>query len=89
VVISTLRGDCASVRASLRIVHSRVRSEDESYQAYGAVGPSGAIRVTVVRAGQSAFGAGRLSYNGGAGRWRTSRGECAGTWSAFRREAYD
>ena len=33
VVISTLRGDCASVRASLRIVHSRVRSEDESYQA--------------------------------------------------------
>jgi hypothetical protein len=42
VAIYTLRGDCGSVRAALRIVGSRVYSEDSSYQAYGAVGAGGA-----------------------------------------------
>jgi hypothetical protein len=88
VAIETLRGDCGSVRAALRIVGGRVYADDQSYQASGAVGSGGVIRVTVVRAGQSASGFGRLSSSSGAGRWRTSRGECSGSWSASRRAAY-
>jgi len=88
VAIYTLRGDCGSIRAALRIVGGRVYSEDQSYQAYGAVGSGGTIRVTLVRGSQSASGSGRLSYSSGAGRWRTSRGECSGSWSATRRAVY-
>jgi hypothetical protein len=70
VAIYTLRGDCGSVRAALRVVGGRVYSEDQSYQAYGAVGFGGAIHVTLVRGSQSASGSGRLSNSSGAGRWR-------------------
>ena len=86
VAIYTLRGDCGSLRAALRIIGGRVYSGDD--QAYGAVGAGGAIRVTVIRGGQAASGSGRLSSNSGAGRWRTSRGECFGSWSATRQAAY-
>ena len=88
VAIYTLRGDCGSVRAALRIVGGRVYSGDSSYQAYGAVGGGGAVRVTLVRGSQSAFGSGRLSNSGGSGRWRTSGGECFGSWSATRYASY-
>jgi hypothetical protein len=54
VAIYTLRGDCGSIRAAFRIVGGRVYSEDQSYQAYGAVGSGGTIRVTLVRGSQSA-----------------------------------
>src|SRR5512136_878756 len=84
VAIYTLRGDCGALRAALRIIGGRVYSGDGSYQAYGAVGAGGAIRVTLVRGSQSASGSGRLSYSSGAGRWRTAGGECFGTWSASR-----
>src|SRR5262249_37577245 len=53
VAIYTLRGDCGSLRAALRIVGGRVYSADGSYQAYGGVGAGGAIRVTLVRGSQS------------------------------------
>ena len=88
VAIYTQRGDCGSLRAALRIIGGRVYSGDGSYQAYGAVGAGGAIRVTLVRGGQSASGSGRLSYSSGAGRWRTAGGQCFGTWSASRYAAY-
>jgi hypothetical protein len=88
VAIYTLRGDCGSLRAALRIAGGRVYSGDGSYQAYGSVGAGGAIRVTLIRGSQSASGSGRLSSNSGAGRWRTSGGECFGTWSATRSAAY-
>jgi hypothetical protein len=88
VAIYTLRGDCASVRVAARILGGRVYSEDQSYQSNGAVGANGVIRVTVAGAGRSALGFGRLSNNSGAGRWRSSRGECSGSWSATRRAAY-
>ena len=88
VAIYTLRGDCGSLRAAVRIIGGRVYSGDGSYQAYGAVGAGGTIRVTLIRGSQSASGSGRLSFNTGAGRWRTSRGECFGTWSATRSAAY-
>jgi hypothetical protein len=88
VAIYTLRGDCSSVRAAVRIVGGRVYSEDQSYQSSGDVGANGVIRVTVVGAGRSASGSGRLSNNSGAGRWSSSTGECSGSWSASRRASY-
>ncbi len=88
VAIYTLRGDCGSVRVAARIVGGRVYSEDQGYQASGIVGANGVTRVTVAGAGRSASGSGRLSRNYGAGRWRSSRGECSGTWSASRRAGY-
>ena len=54
VAINTLRGDCTSVRAAVRIVGGRVYSEDQNYQSSGAVGADGVIRVTVAGAGRSA-----------------------------------
>ncbi len=53
VVINTTRGDCGSVRAALQIMGGRVYSQDPSYQAYGAVGSGGAIRVTIVSGARS------------------------------------
>jgi len=88
VAIYPLSGNCASVRVAVRIVGGRVYSEDQSYQSNGVVSANGAVRVSVAGAGRSAFGSGRLSRNSGAGRWRSSGGECSGTWSASRREGY-
>ena len=88
VVISTVYGDCPrALRYSLLIYGGRVYSEDQSFQAYGATAPSGAISVTVAQGGQSASGAGRLSGNAGRGRWRTASGQCSGQWTAERRAA--
>jgi hypothetical protein len=88
VAIYTLRGDCGSVRVAARIVGGRVYSGDQSHQANGVVGANGVIRVAVAGFGRSASGSGRLSRNAGAGRWRSSRGECSGSWSASRRAGY-
>ena len=88
VAIYTQRGDCSSVRVATRIVGGRVYSEDQSYQANGGVGADGVIRVSISSFGRSASGSGRLSHNSGAGRWWSSRGECAGSWSASRRASY-
>jgi hypothetical protein len=88
VAIYTLRGDCGSVRVAAQIVGGRVYSKDQSYQASGAVGANGIIRVSVASGRLSASGSGSLSHNSGAGRWRSSRGECSGSWSASRRAGY-
>jgi hypothetical protein len=53
VAIYTLRGDCSSVRVAARIVGGRVYSKDQSYQANGAVGANGVIRVSVASGRQS------------------------------------
>ena len=88
VVIYTLYGDCPrALRYSLLIYGGRVYSEDQSFQAYGAAAPSGAIRVTVAQGSQSASGVGRLSGNAGRGWWRTASGQCSGQWTAERRAA--
>ena len=85
VAIYTLRGDCGTVRVAARIAGGRVYSKDESYQANGAVGANGVIRVSVGSGRLSAAGSGRVSSNSGSGSWRSSRGECSGSWSATRR----
>jgi hypothetical protein len=88
VAIYTLRGDCGFVRVAAQIVGGRVYSKDQSYQANGAVGANGMIRVSVASGRFSASGSGRLSRNSGAGSWRSSRGGCSGSWSASRRGGY-
>src|SRR6516162_7179797 len=85
VAIYTQRGDCGSVRVAARIVGGRVYSKDQSYQANGAVGANGVIRVSVASGRLSASGSGGLSNNSGAGRWLSPREECSGTWPASRR----
>jgi hypothetical protein len=88
VAIYTLRGNCGSARVATRIVGGRVYSDDQSYQAAGGVGADGVVRVAVSGFGRSASGSGRLSRNFGAGSWRSSGGECSGSWSASRRAGY-
>jgi hypothetical protein len=76
------------VRVAAQIVGGRVYSKDQSYQANGAVGANGVIRVSVASGRLSGSGSGRLSSNSGSGSWRSSRGECSGSWSASRRAGY-
>ena len=86
VTIYTQAGNCpSSLRYGVRVARGRVYGDDQSYQVNGTVAPNGATRVTVSEQGQSASGTGRLSGNAGAGRWRTSTGECSGQWTAARR----
>jgi hypothetical protein len=86
VTIYTQAGNCpSSLRYGVRVVQGRVFGDDQSYQVNGTVASNGATRVTVSEKGQSASGTGRLSGNAGAGRWRTSAGDCAGQWTAARR----
>ncbi len=88
VAIVTRDGPCdSSYRYPARIVGGRVVQADNdfSYQMYGAVSSSGTIIVTVSKGGQSATGYGRLSRLRGGGWWRTTGGQCSGTWTTFRR----
>jgi hypothetical protein len=86
VTIMTQAGNCpSSLRYGVRVARGRVYADGQSYQVNGTVAPNGATRVTVSEQGQSASGTGRLSANAGAGRWRTSTGQCAGQWTAERR----
>ena len=86
VTIFTSAGNCpSSLRYSVHVVRGRVLGDDPSYVVNGVVAANGATSVRVSEKGQSASGSGRLAGNRGAGRWRTSTGECAGSWSAERR----
>ena len=86
VTIITQAGNCPStLRYGVRVDRGRVFADDQSYQVNGTVAPNGATRVTVTEKGQSASGTGRLAGNRGAGRWRTSTGDCSGQWTAERR----
>jgi len=87
VVMQTTRGNCpAAVRAGVRILGGRLLAADQGYGINGRVAPSGAVRVTVSAAGQTGGALGHLSRESGRGRWQTQSGECAGEWSAARRE---
>lgn len=87
VMIYTRAGDCPqALRYAVRILGGRVQSNDLGYQVDGTVAPNGDTRVMVAEHDRSANGVGRLSGSQGQGQWRTSTGECAGTWTAERRE---
>ena len=86
----TSQGNCpATIRAGVHILAGRVLPNDQDYSVGGQVTPTGAIRVNVSAAGQTAGGFGRLSRDSGQGLWRTSSGECSGQWTAERREVRD
>jgi hypothetical protein len=88
VSIRTQDGPCdPSYRYPARIVGGQVRQADNdfSYQISGVVVSSGAIAVTVSKAGQSATGYGRLRGSSGGGHWIAAGGQCSGLWSAMRR----
>ena len=85
-VVETTRGGCAaSVRAGVQILSGQVLSDDPSYRIDGRVARNGAVQVTVFAAGQSGGAYGHLSGEVGRGLWRTSAGDCSGTWTAERR----
>lgn len=89
VLIITEKGTCdRGYRYAVRIRGGRVGHADpanSSFRISGNVAGGGAARVVVARGNQSASGSGRLSRNGGAGRWQSSKGECGGVWQAERR----
>jgi hypothetical protein len=88
VSIRTQDGPCdPSYRYPARIVGGQVTQADNdfSYQISGVVVASGAIAVTVSKAGQSATGYGRLRGSSGGGHWSAAGGQCSGLWSAMRR----
>jgi hypothetical protein len=87
VVLETTRGSCpAAVRAGVRILGGRVLGEDQSYDVSGRVAPSGMVQVRVSANGQGGDAFGRLSRVAGRGQWQTWSGECAGEWTAARRD---
>lgn len=88
VLINTAYGNCGNYRAAIDIVGGRVVSPSQDYTASGYVNANGATSVMVRSSAGSATGYGRLRDSTGAGRWRSSSGECAGTWTAFRRGYY-
>jgi hypothetical protein len=89
VLIITEQGTCdRGYRYAVRIKNGRVGHADPSSSSFniqGRVGNSGGIRVSVARGDKRADGAGRMSKNAGSGKWRSTKGECSGVWSAERR----
>ncbi|MGE3149557.1 MAG: hypothetical protein AB7K04_10880 [Pseudorhodoplanes sp.] len=87
VLIVTQKGDCdRGYRYPVQITNGAVGYAGQaSFNVGGRVSPTGAITVTVSRGDKSARGNGTLSGREGSGFWKTSGGECSGTWTAERR----
>jgi hypothetical protein len=89
VLIITERGTCdRGYRYAVRIRNGNVQHADpanSSFRITGRVHAGGGINVSVARGTQSAHGSGRMTRNGGSGRWRSTKGECSGIWQAERR----
>lgn len=89
VLIITEQGTCdRGYRYAVRIRQGRVGHADPSSSSFnirGRVARGGSIRVSVIRGTQRADGSGRMTRNAGAGKWRSSKGECSGIWTAERR----
>jgi hypothetical protein len=85
VSISTSYGQCGSYRAAVRIAGGNVGAAGGDFSLSGHVNANGGTYVTVSSSMGSASGSGRLHGSTGGGRWRSSGGECAGSWYASRR----
>jgi len=89
VLIITEQGTCdRGYRYAVRIKQGRVGHADPSSSSFniqGRVASGGGIRVSVMRGDKRADGSGRMTKNAGSGKWRSSKGECSGIWSAERR----
>jgi hypothetical protein len=85
VVINTAAGNCGTYRAAVQIIQGQVVSAGGDFSVSGSVRSNGATAVTVSSMLGSAAGYGRLYGARGVGRWKSSGGECAGSWNAARR----
>lgn len=87
VLIVTEKGTCdRAYRYPIKIQNGIVDyAGSASFDVSGKVAPTGAVVVTVSKAGKSATGTGRMSATDGSGVWTAASGECSGTWSAERR----
>ncbi len=89
VLIITEKGTCdRGYRYAVRIKRGHVGHADPLHSSFliqGRVTSGGSIRVSVSRGKNHASGTGRMKGNSGAGRWRSSKGECAGIWTAEKR----
>jgi len=86
VFIQTTDGKCGTYRAAVQISNGQVASQPGDYAVSGTISTSGATNVTVINEEGSATGTGRLQGTAGTGKWRSSSGQCAGIWSATRRQ---
>jgi len=84
VSIHSSYGSCGAYRAAVRISGGRVMSAGGDYSVGGYVTAGGGVAVTVSSGMGSASGSGRLHGSTGGGHWRSSGGECAGSWYASR-----
>jgi hypothetical protein len=82
VEIQTVQGKCGTYRAGVEIAGGQVLGSPGDYAISGTVSSSGVAAVTVINEQGSATGTGRLHGPTGTGRWRSSSGECSGTWTA-------
>jgi len=85
VEILTVQGKCGTYRAAVHISNGQVVGNPGDYAISGTVSSSGVAAVTVINEQGSATGTGRLHGSSGTGHWRSSSGECSGTWSATMR----
>src|SRR5262249_55314874 len=89
VLIVTEKGTCdRAYRYPVKIDNGAVGyAGSSSFDVNGKVAPTGAVIVTVSKAGKSATGHGRMSATDGSGPWTAAGGECSGTWTAERRSS--
>lgn len=88
VLVITESGNCdRAYRYPVKITDGKVGHADpsSSFNISGSVANSGAVKVSVSRGQQRADGTGRLSATSGGGKWKASSGECAGEWTAEKR----
>ncbi|HKY86314.1 MAG TPA: hypothetical protein VJL90_06105 [Pseudorhodoplanes sp.] len=88
VLVITDKGECdRAYRYPVRIRGGKVGHTDpsSSFAIGGRVGAGGTVKVFVARGDKRADGTGRLTRAGGGGKWKSSRGECSGHWTAERR----
>lgn len=89
VLVITDQGETCdrAYRYPVRIRGGKVGHTDpsSSFAIGGRVGAGGTVKVFVARGDKRADGVGRLTRAGGGGKWRSSKGECSGRWTAERR----
>lgn len=88
VLIITQSGNCdAGYRYPLKIDNGKVVYAGASgFAVSGKVGSGGAVNVSISRGDNKASGSGKLTANGGSGKWSggSASSACSGRWEAER-----
>lgn len=89
VLIITQSGNCeAGYRYPLKIDNGKVLyAGDGGFAVSGKVGSGGAVNVSISHGDKKASGSGKLTANGGAGKWTGGApgSACSGRWEAERK----